>query len=153
MIKVRDFLEELEDEPLAFLPEVTKQPSALLLQPMEQDVIAFSVQGLSLDDMALRLATPKSVIQAILSRKGVQEELRVAIEAMNDRRLNRINSILDNIVDARLEEYENPSEATKRDLVDILKIQGDLLAAEKKSRKLDTEQNVYINILNQVMGD
>jgi hypothetical protein len=153
MTKARDFLEELGEEALPFLPEVTKQPSALLLQPIEQDVIAFSVQGLSVDDIALRLATPKSVIQGILVRKDVQEELRVAIESMNDRRLNRINSIIDTIVDARLEEYENPSEATKRDLVDILKIQGDLLSAEKKSRKPDAEQNIYVNILNQVMGD
>ncbi len=151
MQKARDFLAELEEPMLPYLPEVTEQPSALLLKPLERAVIEAFLEGSSEADIALRLALPRSTITAILSDKVVQEELRVAQEALNDRRLARISNILDSIVEARVEEFENASESSKKDLADLLKIHGDLLIADRKSRKPDAEQNTYINILSQVM--
>lgn len=147
MSKVRDFLEEISEPELQYLPEVTEQPSRLLLQPIEQQVLELVAQNVQLQDIALRLAVPVTVIRAIMSKKDFQREL----EHIDDLRAHKLKNILEGIIDARLDEVENPAEATKKDLVDVIKVYSDLLSSEKKSRKPEEQQSVYINILNQVM--
>ena len=146
--KVRDFLEEISHiQELPILPEVTEQPSRLLLQPIEQQVLELVAQNVQIEDIALRLATPVSVIRSITSKKDFKQEL----EHLDDLKSLKLKNILDSIIDARLNEFENPAEATKKDLVDVIKVYGDLLTSDRKARKPEEQQSVYINILNQVM--
>ena len=150
-ITVRDFLSELDEPVLEILPEVTVQPSKLLLQESEQSILEFMLKGLSIEDIALRMGMTTAMVRSIVTRKDMQEELRVMTESLDELRISRLKGILESVIDARLDEVENPGEATKKDLLDVLKVYQDLLSSEKKSRKPTEEQNIYVNILNQVM--
>lgn len=145
--KVRDFLEEISDPELQHLPEVTEQPSRLLLQPLEQQVLELVAQNVQVEDIALRLATPVSVIRSVMSKKDFKQEL----EHLDDLRAHKLKSLLEGMIDARLEDNENLGEVSRKDTLDIIKTYSDLLTSERKSRKPEEQQSVYISILNSVM--
>lgn len=145
--KVRDFLAEISEPELLTLPEVTEQPSRLMLQPIEQQVLELVAQNVQIEDIALRLATPVSVIRSVMSKKDFKQEL----EHLDDLRAHKLKSLLEGMIDARLEDTENLGEVSRKDTLDIIKTYSDLLTSERKSRKPEEQQSVYINILNSVM--
>lgn len=145
--KVRDFLAEISEPELPMLPEVTEQPSRLMLQPIEQQVLELVAQNVQIEDIALRLAAPVSVIRSVMSKKEFKQEL----EHLDDLRAHKLKSLLEGMIDARLEDTENLGEVSRKDTLDIIKTYSDLLTSERKARKPEEQQSVYINILNSVM--
>jgi len=146
----RDFLEELVTE----LPDTSALPVPQLtdlLVSIDQDIVDMALKGFTPADMALRLVVPQSTILSTLKRKDIQEAISQSQEALDELRLSKLKSWYGDVLDARIEEVENAGESTRKDTLEVVKAYGDLLIAEKKSRKPEAEQNIYLNILNQVM--
>jgi hypothetical protein len=156
--KARDFLLELDQppEPIA-LPEldtIEETKSLQVFKPLERQVIELALDALSPDTIALRTALPVSVVRAILARKDVKEHLEFLSTELNAAEVIRLKSLYGKVLDARIEEADGDlSKLSKRDTLDIMKAYQELLVAERKAQKPEQEQNVFINILNQVMGD
>lgn len=147
----RDFLEELTEEPLAILEDLPKPALTNLLVSLDQDIVDLALKGYTPEDMALRLALPTSTILATLKRKGIQDAISTSQESLDELRLAKLKTWYGDVLDARIEDAESAGESTRKDTLEVVKAYGDLLMAEKKNRKPEGEQNIYLNILNSVM--
>ena len=150
MSKARDFLEDLTEASLITLD--TPVPQIVELLPsLEQDIVELVLRGFSPEDISLRLVIPRTTIMATLRRKDIQDAISSTQEILDEVRISKLKNWYGEVLDARIEDAENAGESTRKDTLDIVKAYGDLLLAEKKGRKPDAEQNIYLNILNKVM--
>lgn len=127
-------------------------PSLQLFNKTERSVIELSLEGLDINTIALRLALPKSTVASILAKSDVQDHLRELSEAMNQIETMRLKAICERMLDEKLAEAEeNGTSLTKRDALEVIKVYHDIVSTERKSKAPKEEQNIYVNILNQVM--
>ncbi len=158
--QVENFLDILnaplsEPIPLEETPSTTPTdlPSLKLFPKMEQRIMDLYMEDPSLHAIALKCALPVVVVMAVVKRRDVREHLEALIEIRDTARIEKLKLILEGAIEARVDEVDSLADVSKKDTLEILKVYSDILATEKKSRKPDAEQNVYVNILNQVMGD
>lgn len=150
MSKARDFLEDLTEASLITLD--TPVPQIIELLPsLEQDIVELVLRGVTPEDISLRLVIPKTVVMATLKRKDIQDAISNTQEILDEVRISKLKNWYGEVLDARIEDAENAGESTRKDTLDVVKAYGDLLLAEKKGRKPEAEQNIYLNILNKVM--
>jgi len=153
MSKARDFLEELDPPELIELPEsIQILPSLNLFKPLEQDIIELRVKGSSPADISLRLAIPTSTIIEILKRKDVKEHVEQLLELLDQARIDKLKGWFEEVIDDRISEVDSAGESTRKDTLEVVKAYADLLTSEKKSRKPQEADNIYVSILNQVMS-
>ena len=127
-------------------------PSLQLFTKTERALIELSLEGLDVNTIALRLALPKSTVMALLAKSDVQDHLRELSESVNQMETLRLKAICERMLDEKLSEAEeNGTSLTKRDALEVIKVYHDIVSAERKSRQPKEEQNIYVNILNQVM--
>ena len=129
----------------------TQLPSLALFPKVEQDIIEAYLKTPNPDAISLTLAIPKSAILAVLKRKDVREHIESLKEILDNARIDRLKALLEDTIDARLDEVENLADLSRKDTLEVIKVYQDLLLTEKKGRKPEAEQNVYVNILNQVI--
>lgn len=141
--------------PELLTPDVsTDTPSLLTFSKLERDIIELSLEALPPDTIALRLALPKSAVMAILAKPDVQEHLKMLSESMNQLETLRLKGLCERMIDEKISQAEENDEAlTKRDLLEVMKVYNDILAAERKAKAPKAEENVYVNILNQIIKD
>jgi hypothetical protein len=149
--QARDFLAELEEPVLEVLPEVTIAPSTKLLDTVHQDILELLVKSVSIPDIALRLRLPESTVRAIAVRKDTQDSLRLLTESMDELRILKLKNWYEGVIDDRIADTDNLGETTRKDTLEVVKGYQDLLLQEKKQRKPEAEQNIYVNILQQIM--
>lgn len=128
-------------------------PSLQLFSKTERDVIELSLESLTVDVIALRLALPKSAVLQILSKPDIQDHLKMLSESMNQMETMRLKGLCERMIDEKVSEAEeNNTALTKRDILEVIKVYNDILSAERKAKAPKEQENVYINILNQVIG-
>lgn len=134
--------------------EPIADPSLLTFSKTERDIIELSLEALPIDTIALRMALPKSVVMTILAKAEIQEHLKSLSESMNQMETMRLKGLCERMIEEKVSEAEeNDSALTKRDLLEVMKVYNDILAAERKAKAPKAEENIYVNILNQVMKD
>lgn len=146
-----DDLDDL-DINLEVLPPTTDTPSLQLFSKTERDLIELALGNMTVETMALRLALPKSTVVQLLARQEVQDHLRMLSESMNQMETMRLKGLCERMIDEKITlAEENDTALSKKDILEIVKVYNDILSAERKSKEPKEQENVYINILNQVM--
>lgn len=134
--------------------EPITDPSLLTFSKTERGIIELSLEALPIDTIALRMALPKSVVMTILAKPEIQEHLKLLSESMNQMETLRLKGLCERMIEEKVSEAEeNDSALTKRDLLEVMKVYNDILVAERKAKAPKAEENIYVNILNQVMKD
>jgi len=127
-------------------------PSLQLFSKTERDIIELSLSNLTVDTIALRLAIPKSAILQILAKVNIQDHLRMLSESMNQMETMRLKGLCERMIDEKISEAEESDQAlTKKDILEVVKVYNDILSAERKAKAPKEQENIYINILNQVI--
>jgi len=127
-------------------------PSLQLFSKTERDIIELSLNNLTVDTIALRLAMPKSAILQILAKVNIQDHLRMLSESMNQMETMRLKGLCERMIDEKISEAEESDQAlTKKDILEVVKVYNDILSAERKAKAPKEQENIYINILNQVI--
>lgn len=148
------FTDDLDDLTvnMEVLEPTTGTPSMTLFSKVERDLIELALSNQTVETIALRLALPKSMVLQLLARKEVQEHLKLLSESMNQMETLRIKGLCERMIDEKIALAEETDSAlSKKDTLDIIKVYADILAAERKSKAPNPEENIYISILNQVM--
>jgi len=156
--KARDFLSELDAPPspiaMPVVAEIAEDidTGLAVFSAIERKVIELALDTHSPDTIALRLALPVSIVRSILARKDIKEHLQYLSTELNATEVLRLKGLYGKLLDSRLTEADGDlSKLSRRDTLDIMKAYQDLLMAERKSQKPEQEQNIFVNILNQVM--
>jgi hypothetical protein len=148
-LTIQELVPMERSEPPSLLEET---PSLQLFSKTERLLIELTLENLTVDVIALRLALPKGTVIALLSKPDIQEHLRVLSEAMNQMETLRLKGLCERMLDEKLSEAEeNGTSITKKDALEIVKVYHDIVSAERKSKQPKEEQNIYLNILTQVM--
>lgn len=142
-----DLTVNIESQPLG-----DTTPSLQLFSKTERDIIELSLGNLTVDTIALRLALPKSTILQLLAKPELQDHLRMLSESMNQMETLRLKGLCERMIDEKISEAEdNDTALTKRDILEVVKVYNDILSAERKAKAPKEAENIYVNILNQVM--
>ena len=150
MVDIEDTLIVDSVEPIGDMVE----PIDILksFSPLERRMIELTTNGDSLDIVSLKVALPVSVVKTFISRKDVRDHIKSLSESLNEMGLLRIKAIYSKMLDARMDEVDGDmSQLSKKDTLDVIKAYQELIIAERKSMKPETQQNVFVNILNQIM--
>ena len=130
-----------------------------LLKPLtliEQQIVSLYTDGVDIKDIALELGTTASAIRRVLNKpeiKNVTNQLildyGLALKAEKLRLLNKI-------VEEKLKEIDNSddktiADATNKDVVDLIKIMDDMQKEKEKKDLGTSSNNIYLNLLNNIM--
>jgi hypothetical protein len=113
--------------------------------------------GHSTKSIAESLGIGPNTVRSTLAKPHIKEFVNELINAQYVTTLEGRLRILNKIVDAKLEKIEEEydgdfSKATKKDIVDLLVI-GDNMLKERQKKELGTNDNIYLNIVQQITGD
>jgi hypothetical protein len=138
------------------VPEIKEVPSddiiKKLLSPLERDIVDLYLEKVPLEAMSLRLALPQSTIMNILAKPEMQEQLRYLSESMNAIETMRLKGLCERMIGEKVAlADEADSELSRKDILEVMKVYNDILSAERKAKEPRKEQNIFIDILNQVM--
>ena len=139
------------------IPAITEAvPCAVPLSLIERQIIELYAANMSKRVIAAKLGIPKAAVDGLFKRKGVQEFANSLVMASNfaikAERVRLISSIIEANV-TMLEEAEvDLAMSTTKDVVDLtMNLDHILKEQEKKELGVTDGNNVYINILQQMM--
>jgi len=151
-----DALEEEEEfEPVVHNPIVEVKP-ATPMTTTETQICELYSSGHSTKSIAETLGIGAYTVRNVLSKPHIKDFVNELINAQYASTLEGRLRILNKVVDAKLEKIEEEydgdfSKATKKDIVDLLVI-GDNMLKERQKKELGTNDNVYLNIVQQITG-
>lgn len=148
-------MDDLDDLSVDLVPiePTTDTPSLQLFSKTERDIIEMSLGNMTIDTIALRLALPKSTVVQLLAKPDIQDHLKMLSESMNQMETMRLKGLCERMIDEKIALAEETDSAlTKKDILEVIKVYNDILSAERKSKEPKAEENIYVNILNQVIG-
>lgn len=90
------------------------------LSPESLDIANAYLEYGSAKDTAEQLMIPESQVIELLDRKDVRDYLNGVYLDRGYRNRNRLGSVLDKMIDAKLEEAEESGIYTSKDLLDLL---------------------------------
>ncbi len=151
-----DVLEEEEFEPVVHNPLVEVKP-AVPMTTTETQICELYSSGHSTKSIAETLGIGANTVRNVLSKPHIKDFVNELINAQYATTLEGRLRILNRIVDAKLEKIEEDydgdfSKATKKDIVDLLII-GDNMLKERQKKELGTNDNIYLNIVQQITGE
>ncbi len=121
-----------------------------------QEVVELYSEGLQPKDIAMRIGVPTREIIKLLSQPEVKKMVDDTITAIGNAIVAKNMMVVDEIIKAKLKIIEDGdvdlSFATKKDIIDLMKITSDIVLAKEKLTKDDTG-NTYISILNGILND
>ena len=137
-------------EELSFSDIKTEIPLTLL----ERYVSELFLKGYSHKTIAEQLNVSPAVVGRTLNSKPVKAFVKQASKEIKENIKNETIALMRRTVRDKINHIEEAydgdfSKATRKDLPDLLKLLDDMLKEEEKT-KLGTNQNVFVQILNQV---
>lgn len=156
MKAVNDFFDlidapAVQEDPIEVV-EYDPKDKLLVFSNTERRIIELALSNNSADTIALKMALPPLAIKKILAREDISGYIRSISEELNAMEVARLKSLYASMIDARVEEGDGDmSKVSKKDTLDIMKAYGELIMSERKTKVEDKENNVFVNILNQIM--
>ena len=158
---------ELKLDNLNNVPEIVEQipilkenleydiPSKTPLTLIERYVAELKLKGFSSKKIAEKIGVPEVVVKRTLNSKKVKEFINQISEEVKATIKADMIALMQRTIEDKIkyieEKYDGDfSKATRKDLPDLLKMLDDMMKEEEKA-KLGTTQNVFVNILNQVI--
>ena len=140
-------------EPVVHNPLVMVTP-AKAMTVLESEVCELYSVANSTTAIATKLGITPKTVRNILAKPHIKEFVNSLVEAQYLSKLEGRLRIVNKIIDAKLEKIEEDfggdfSKATRKDVVDLLVV-ADNMQKEKQKKELGTDNNMYIQILNQV---
>ena len=139
------------------IPAITQAVScAVPLSLIERQIIELYASNVSKKVIAAKLGIPKAAVVGLFKRKGVQDFANSLVMpsnyAIKAERVRLVSSIIDAKV-TMLEEAEvDLAMSTTKDIVDLtLNLDHMLKEQEKKELGVSDGNNVYVNILQQMI--
>ena len=150
-IGLSEITKERLKEELSFTPVELKHQLTL----EERAICELSADGRTPKEVADFLNLPLNFVRKTLKKPSVKESItelvNAQLEMTKEYRMKVINRIVQDKIKQIEEEFEGDfSKATRKDLVDLIALQDSLLK-EREKAELGTKDDVYINILNQVV--
>jgi len=123
----------------------------------ERAVCEMYADGKSVRKISQELGISESGVQKILNAPHVKEYVKDLIKeqyaSLKEGRLRIINKIIEDKLQKLEETYgDDLSKATSKDVVDLIVVVDNMMK-EREKKELGTENNTYINILNQVLKE
>jgi hypothetical protein len=147
-------VDELVDMSQLTMPDIIpKKPMTV----SERYVAELYSLGESPKAIASKTGLPHTTVKTIINKPHIKEFVTELVNAqynvMKEGRLRLLNKIIDDKLEKLEEEYGGDlSNATKKDLVDLLVIMDGMLK-EKEKAELGTGSDTYVNIIQQVIKD
>ncbi len=141
------------------LINVPQSSLSIKLTPLEREICEYKADLLTNKAIAVAMGVNTATITKILGKSDVQEFVNELIVAKNRAsfasKAMRVK-LLSDIIEDKLEKMEEDgtryADSTKKDVVELVDTIDGILKEQEKS-ELGTDKNdVYINILNSVMG-
>ena len=126
------------------------------LSLVERKIAELKLKAYSPTRISQELEIPETQVKKILNRKAVKEFINKAMSQIKSSIKDELVALHLKIIEDKIKYIEEKhngdfSKATKKDLPDLVKMLDDILKEEEKA-KLGTTQNVYVNVLNQVLN-
>lgn len=151
-----DDIEEEEPERVVYTPIVDATPK-VPMTTVERAICDLFSTGKSTKAIADEVGVSVGTVRTILGKPHIKDFVNELVNAQYTVQLEGRLRIINKIVDDKLEELElnhggNLAHATKKDLVDLLVIEDNMLK-ERQKKELGTNDNVYLNIIQQITKD
>ena len=151
-----DDIDEEEPERVIYTPIVDATPK-VPMTTVERAICDLFSTGKSTKAIADELSVGVGTVRTILGKPHIKEFVNELVNAQYTVQLEGRLRLINKIVDDKLEELElnhggNLAHATKKDLVDLLIIEDNMLK-ERQKKELGTNDNVYLNIIQQITKD
>lgn len=137
--------------------EVYKENELLKpLSVLEQKVVSMYADGITIKDIAMELGLTSTNIRAILNKPKVKEVANDVILntglALKAEKLRLIEQIVNDKLKKAEEEGKSLADLVPhKDIVDLIKTMDDLTKEIEKKELGTDNQNVYIQLLNNIM--
>lgn len=130
------------------------------LSTLERQICELYAIGKTRKEVSAELGIPPSTITKLLGKHQVLEFVNELVMAHNfatkAERVRMLGRIVEDKIDALPVDEETGkvdfSQATSKDVVDVVKTIDDILKEEEKKRLGTSDNNTYINILNGMMN-
>jgi len=130
--------------------------SNIIITPIEEEVLTLYSQGVSKEDVALRLKLPLYEIRKIFNRPKIKDKIKEMIEYRSMMLRERHLNILEGITEQKLKEAEGDLTSLlgeNRDILDIITV-ADKVTKDREKESLKVQQNnVFINVLEQLSSN
>ena len=137
-------------------PIVEVTPSTPMTS-LETSIAELYSTGKSSKSIADELGITTNTVRGILGKAHIKDFVSGLVNAQYASSVEGRLRIINRIVDAKLEKLEEEydgdfSNATKKDIVDLLVV-ADGMLKERQKKELGVSDNVYMNIIQQITGD
>lgn len=148
--------EDEDFEPVVHSPIVEVQPP-LPMTSLETKICELYSVGKSTRAISEELGIQPHTVRSTLAKPHIKEFVNDLINAQYNTaiegRLRLLHRIIDDKVEHIEREYDGDfANATKKDIVDLLVIADNMLK-ERQKKELGTNDNVYLNIVQQITGE
>lgn len=122
--------------------------SELILAPENFDIANAWLTYGSIDEVAEQLMIPRHEVAVALNKAEVKRYLDAVYLDAGYRNRNKLASLMDRMIDAKIEEAEESGIYSKKDLVEILTLAHKMRMDEIKASKEIPETTTNVNIAN-----
>ena len=138
------------------MSNLVKQESLPVLSAIEAEIVENHMMGKSNREVALALGVETKVVTGILNRDDVRQYLSVAQPEFELARKDRMLSLMNRVIDDRIKKIEEDEDAdfsglSRKDTVDIILAMDGIQKEAEKAKLGSNQNNVYINLVNQLM--
>lgn len=125
---------------------------------LEEQMIELYTQGLSRQEIALKLDVPIKVVNRTFSKPNIKEKIAEIVELRELMLKEKQTAILEELTDTMVSKARENGDLTSllnknRDILDVIYATDKLNKEQEKKRLGTSDQNVMINILNQLAED
>jgi len=134
--------------------ESNKSTELTTLTPLTEKIVELKVEGKSNKQIAEIIGVPVSTVRNTLSKPDVKKWMNDVItttaNAIVSKHVNTIGKIIESKLKKLQDEGKDLSDASKKDIVDLIQILNSMAVNQQKLEK-DDGGNTYIQILNNIL--
>lgn len=141
------------------VPEVVKEAmdttlTSLAPSVLERGILESILQGGSIKSTAIALQVPESHVRSYLRNPKVKAYMKELKEAVNEIDQMMLTNTLRGMVSARIEEADGDlTHLSNKDTLDVIKVFADITNQISKGQAQEKDDNVFVNIYQQIIGD
>lgn len=150
-----EIIDDEDFEPTVHNPLVEVTP-AIPMTTLETQICELYSLGKPTRAIAEELGIGANTVRNTLGKPHIKEFVNDLINAQYNTALEGRLRIINRIIDDKLERIERDfdgdfANATKKDVVDLMVVSDNMLK-ERQKKELGTNDNVYLNIVQQITG-
>jgi len=123
---------------------------------IEEEILTLYTEGYDREAIAHKLDIPVKVVNRVFSKPDVKKKIEEIVETRELLLREKHTKILDELTDEMIKKADG--DVTKligkgRDILDVIALTDKINKEQERKRLGTSEQNVFINILQQLTGD